>query len=984
MRNQHPAAALFLLILLLVAQPDMVQNFENGFPFYLPADDSSTQKFLPPFPVDPIATDEFVVVNSEGHFVVKDRRMRFLGVNLAADGAFPTKTKAGLIAGRMRKMGINLVRFHHMDNPWSRESLFEWGQDTRHLNPVTLNRFEYLISQLKQNGIYANINLHCSRTVKTADGIPDADSLPDFGKGANLFDPDLIALQKEYARQLLSHVNPYTGLALVDDPVMAMVEIVNENSLYRIWRDDGLKHFSSGGKLTRRHAQLLDDRWLDFLTAKYGTDEALNAAWNVGVDSAACVNQIPDGGFETLPLTGNWELELHNNANALMTRVADAYEGDQCARITILQPGTESWHLQWKQPALTVRQDSVYLVSFAARADAVREIELAILQNSSPWTWFGGQKFKVTTEWCEFQFTFRAPATCTDNTRLAFSFGLTGGSFWFDNIFFGKPAVVGLGDDETLENRNVRRIAYRECLRYTDARVRDISSFYIGLQDEFFNEMATFLKSELGVQVPITGTNWNVGVGDLVSQARLDYVDNHAYWDHPQFPNEPWSGTDWLINNTSMLTSKTGGTISALFGGVPVQGKPYTVSEYNHPFPNRFQTEGVLMAAAYAGFHDIDGLMLFDYNGNSSDDWETDFISSYFSIHRNTVMMALLPSCAKAFRTACIQPANEVITISCHADDILLAPKADDGSWTGHFPVARSLALQHAVKIESFQASQRISPVNYSPAFPVTTDTGELIWDNDLFTVNTPKFIGLTGWLHDYQNLTVGDLELVGAGNIATLTWISLQDRPLRTSKTSLMTLSTRIQNQGMLWDGIQTFHDNWGHAPTEIEPVIVSVKLNISADSLHVFGLDGTGKENGHPATILPDGDGRFSILLSQLQQPTVWFGIEAFGDQIEENAVEPPIIPEKCHLTRIYPNPFNSRTLIEISLPDSRQIELLIYDLNGRLVRAIKQHLTAGKHQIAWDGKNTGGLTVSSGIYFIQLISESAGDIKKCVFLR
>lgn len=984
MKNKHPAEAFFLFILIMVAQPGVAQNFENGFQFYLPANDSSTQKFLPSFPVDPIEADEFVVVNSEGHFAVKDRRIRFLGVNLAADGAFPTKAKAGLIAGRMRKMGINLVRFHHMDNPWSRESLFEWGQDTRHLNPLTLDRLEYLISMLKQNGIYANVNLHCSRTVKVADGILDADSLQDFGKGVNLFDPDLIALQKEYARQLLTHVNPYTRLALVNDPVMAMVEIVNENSLYRMWRDDGLKHFSEGGKLTRRHNRMLDDRWLNFLSAKYGTTETLDSAWNQSAAAIVPVNQIPDGGFESLPLAGNWEMELHNNANALMTRVADAYEGEQCARITILQPGTESWHLQWKQPALTIEQDSVYVVSFVARSDATREIELAILQNSSPWTWFAGRNFQITTEWCEFQFTFRAPAMCADNTRLAFSFGLSNGSFWFDNVFFGKPAVVGLEDDETLENRNVRRIAYRECLRYTDARVRDISSFYIGLQDEFFNEMARFLKSDLGVRVPITGTNWNVGVGDLVSQARLDYVDNHAYWDHPQFPNEPWSGTDWLINNTSMLTSKTGGTVSALFGGVPIQGKPYTVSEYNHPFPNRFQTEGVLMAAAYAGFHDIDGVILFDYNGNSSDDWETDFISSYFSIHRNTVMMALLPTCAKAFRTACIQPANEVLTISYHPDDILLAPKNDGGSWTGHFPVAQSLALQHALKIESFEALQRIKPVSYTPAFPVTTDTGELIWDNDLFTVNTPKIISLTGWLHDYQNLIVGDLELVGAGNVATLTWISLQNRPLRISKTSLITLSTRIQNQDMLWDGMQTFHDNWGHAPTEIEPVIISVKLNISADSLHVFGLDGNGMENGHPATILPDGDGRFSILLNQLQMPTVWFGIEAFGDRIEENAVETVIIPEKCHLTRIFPNPFNSRTLIEISLPDSRQIELFIYDVNGCLVRTIKQHLTAGNHQLVWDGKNTKGLTVSSGIYFIQLASESVHDIKKCLFLR
>jgi len=157
------------------------QTFSNGFEFYLPPDDTTTQEFLPHFPIIPIGADDFVSIDSEGHFSINNKRLRFFGTNFTTAGAFPVKSKADFIAGRLRKMGYNLVRFHHMDNGWSRHSLFEWGGDTRHLNPETLDRFDNMIFYLKDNGIYANINLHVSRSVKEEDGITDADSIPDFG-----------------------------------------------------------------------------------------------------------------------------------------------------------------------------------------------------------------------------------------------------------------------------------------------------------------------------------------------------------------------------------------------------------------------------------------------------------------------------------------------------------------------------------------------------------------------------------------------------------------------------------------------------------------------------------------------------------------------------------------------------------------------------------------------------------------------------------
>jgi len=387
---------LWCLCHLLLYAAAMAQNFEGGFHFYMPPDSVASSKFLPEFPPAPIGSEDFVTVTPDGHFVVQGEPIRFFGANLTAGGAFPDKTEAPAIAVRLRRMGFNLIRFHHMDNPWSRESLFEWGQDTRHLNPNTLDRLDYLLSQLKANGIYANINLHVSRTFREQDGVADADSIWHYGKGVTLFDPQLISLQKEYAAQLLTHVNPYTGLRLVEDPVMAMVEITNENSLYPMWRAGVLKPYSQGGLLMYRHNALLDSLWHGYLREKYATTENLRESWNQGVSSGT--DEIIDGGFEQSPTAAEWQLEVHAPAAAVVSRDAtNPYAGQYAAHVNVRSGDGTGWHVQWKQINLTLLQDSIYVVRFAARSDGDRRLAIAVQKNGSPYTVFNSFTVPVTT-----------------------------------------------------------------------------------------------------------------------------------------------------------------------------------------------------------------------------------------------------------------------------------------------------------------------------------------------------------------------------------------------------------------------------------------------------------------------------------------------------------------------------------------------------------------------------------------------------------
>jgi hypothetical protein len=59
------------------------------------------------------------------------------------------------------------------------------------------------------------LNLHVARKFKPEDGFPaTVNDIPfDFDKRVDYFEPRMVELQKEYARALLTHVNPFTGNA---------------------------------------------------------------------------------------------------------------------------------------------------------------------------------------------------------------------------------------------------------------------------------------------------------------------------------------------------------------------------------------------------------------------------------------------------------------------------------------------------------------------------------------------------------------------------------------------------------------------------------------------------------------------------------------------------------------------------------------------------------------------------------------------------
>src|SRR5262249_41939670 len=139
--------------------------------------------------------------------------------------------------------GINCARFHFLDRTTKNvpRGLIDGDRDdTRHMDPEQLDRLDYFVNELKKRGIYSNLNLNVGRTYKVGDGVPDY-NLIGVAKAFTYIGDRLLELQREYATQLLTHYNPYTKSEYRNEPAVAIVEIVNENSVLEFWARNWLR-----------------------------------------------------------------------------------------------------------------------------------------------------------------------------------------------------------------------------------------------------------------------------------------------------------------------------------------------------------------------------------------------------------------------------------------------------------------------------------------------------------------------------------------------------------------------------------------------------------------------------------------------------------------------------------------------------------------------------------------------------------------------
>ncbi len=272
--------------------------------------------------------------------------LKSAGKDFAFEDGTPVKfwgidaSMAGTVEAQQRqvrfyaKHGINMVRQHPVEGVLG--SLEECGAQ-RCLNAEKLDQFDRWFSILKAEGIYMTWSIFYHHVALPDEGIdPDLyNELPDRGAGKDTyglatFVEEYQDSQWQYARLLLNHVNPYTGLAYKDDPALAIVEAQNEDSIFF---HNPLSDSLVKGKTHPHHAARLKKMWQQWVKDTYGDNRTLAAAWGAGLKTSTRYNE--DGSVQSRPDSVNetnmamyaaWEMEADgpfSNKSAGRKRMGD-------------------------------------------------------------------------------------------------------------------------------------------------------------------------------------------------------------------------------------------------------------------------------------------------------------------------------------------------------------------------------------------------------------------------------------------------------------------------------------------------------------------------------------------------------------------------------------------------------------------------------------------------------------------------------------
>lgn len=409
--------------------------------------------------------------------------------------------------------------------------------------------------------------------------------------------------------------------------------------------------------------------------------------------------------------------------------------------------------------------------------------------------------------------------------------------------------------------------------------VRDFYKFLYEVEQKYWTGLYDYLKNDLKVRSVISGTQ--LGYTSPFIQASLDYVDIHSYWCHPG----PIS-TEWEIANVSMVNSLNEIHKMAV---QRIGSKPFTISEYNHPFPNQYGAEGQPMLRAYGRLQGWDGVFQYTYNHRL--DFEPQAITYFFGMIARTDVLAHMPACAAIYLRGDVLEAKETIVAKinhlAYFDSLSMSKKVKAGIDFAGYDSKLSLIHKTSVELSENEVGQtsQVSETTENQKI-ITSDTGELTWNREkegagYWTVNTANTKLFTGF-PDGRTIILGNITLeVGNTRLgwATISLVSKNatgfgesDKPANI----LLTATGLVENKGMVTEKTSETKiklTDWGTGPIQAEGIPATIKLPAFVENIKCFALDPNGdRKQEVPVQKLKNGTSE--IVISPDYQ-TIWYEI-------------------------------------------------------------------------------------------------------------
>jgi hypothetical protein len=774
------------------------------------------------------------------------QRLRFFGTNVVATACFPQKVDAPNIAAHLAKLGHNILRMHFLDNQWGADSLLNRPDYTTY-NEDAFDRLHFFLHELNKVGIYINLNIHVGRTYA---GSPK--SGPEMSKGIDLIYPPYSDAFQAYARKLLTTKNPYSGKAPFEDPGVAVVELNNENTL--------LMNPWWLGKLADPFAKEIRAQWNDWLIKQYKDSATLTKAYGI-TDGKLGPNLVPVQ--PQVEAAGEaWGREDRNDAHSTLTSLS---EGG--VRWEILQPGPNPWSHHFNLTDLKLPVGTRVSLSLEARSEAPRTLEITYMLNEGSYAIAGlSHKASLTKDWQTVQVNFTALGDDTSKKRLTFDGLNAPGVIELRNV---KVQTIPPGYLQAGQSLETKTVPFPDRDAPEVVR-RDVFEFLAATEIAWALKQKQFLRDELHVPQPIAHSH--VLFGGLLGARRemlvSDFIDNHGYWEHPDFPNKAWDMNDWNIKNTSQLANPSGGTLTELAMQRPA-GKPYCVSEYDIPAPNDYSAESLPMLATFACQQDWDAIYTFTY-ANDVKALAAEKIHSFFDQAGNPAKEGLIPAAALIFRKGLVAKHQPEHRQEFTEEQLFQDCTSSNGElWGAWRRLWKSAAAADGKLAIGMRTSVTILPKGQRPKGMGMEGNGLVptTWEPEKrkFQVTTEQLLIAQGQISgesSFGGISLSVPPLSGNGH-GTVVLVSMDGKPLTQSKKMLLTALRRAENTGQQWNATRTsVGTNWGRSPALVQGL--SAKLTFPDADIIVTPLT----SGGQPGKPLPPSK---TVDISP-NQKTIW----------------------------------------------------------------------------------------------------------------
>jgi hypothetical protein len=368
------------------------------------------------------------------------------------------------------------------------------------------------------------------------------------------------------------------------------------------------------------------------------------------------------------------------------------------------------------------------------------------------------------------------------------------------------------------------------------AHGRDLALFLTQLHEAAYAEMSRFLKQEIGTKALLTYLNgWSETPAFMEARTHFDWVDNHFYWDHPEFLEKNWQlpTKGWSGGGSALDLAGAGPTNVAM---TRLYGKPFSVSEFNYVAPNSYRAEGGLLIGAAAALQDWDALWRFAYS-HSREALAEPVPIDYFNVAADPDTLASERAALLLFVRRDAKSAPHRAVAAASREDLVVHPKdspfpnLSDLTWVAKVgvsvePPSAGATEPGEVRVTAGSSANALNRLRRLSGFPSgnrtnlnagirESETGETYIDADRgeMIVRTPLTAG--GIARAGDSIQAGPLTAKISGARAAIWASSLDGEPLEKSRRILIVHATDVQNSGEKFRSQEKIVlEDWGRLP--------------------------------------------------------------------------------------------------------------------------------------------------------------------------